>query len=373
MALLSDVPAEVTLAEASRANAVTQLPSLLGDGDRRKSSDSPCVSKTSTDTSELILPEVQDRARDTADTWRHDVKEVTDGNLMTTSGPTSIPVRLPRVDTPPQTRASTPSTASGACGDVVMGMGLDVEDAHQTEVHIGVERMFSGDSVPMPVQALRKVSDATFYKPEQTLIIFDWDDTLCPSTTCMARCGINRAVPLTDSAAVTALQDVASEAAALIQRASELAAKVVIVTNAGDGWVAGSCAAWMPELQDTLQSVEVCSARAKWEPSGVSSPTGWKAREFHNVIDRFYSRYQNQSWKNVVAVGDAPYEHEALERVVEKAPHCRSKSVRFVTQPSIEQLAFQIRVLRETLDSIVYHDGDLDIHIPTEFLPVELD
>jgi hypothetical protein len=208
---------------------------------------------------------------------------------------------------------------------------------------------------------VRALSDATFYRPEQTLIIFDWDDTLCPSSACMES-------EYTDDDLAYFMHDLTLAAAALLQRAKQLAAKVVIVTNAGDGWVDSCCAAWMPELEATLKDVEICSARARWEPSGVSSPTGWKAKEFHNVINRFYSRYENQSWKNILAVGDAPYEHEALMRVVEMAPHCRSKSVRFITTPSIDQLTHQLRALQETLQKVVTHDGDLDIQVPVESL-----
>jgi len=211
----------------------------------------------------------------------------------------------------------------------------------------------------------RALSDVTFHRPEQTLIIFDWDDTLCPSSACMAS-------EHTDEDLAYFLHELSREAVALLQKAKELAEKVVIVTNAGEGWVESCAAAWMPDLEPTLNDVEIASARARWEPSGVTSPTGWKAREFHNVIDRFYSRYENQSWKNILAVGDAPYEHEALMRVVEMAPHCRSKSVRFMITPSIDQLTFQIRALRETLEKVVTHDGDLDIQIPVDVLaPVE--
>mmetsp|Transcript_30540 Transcript_30540/g.76810 ORF Transcript_30540/g.76810 Transcript_30540/m.76810 type:complete len:423 (+) Transcript_30540:52-1320(+) len=265
---------------------------------------------------------------------------------------------------PPQ----TPGSCVGTVGSELSQAKFDVDGDVASHAP-----SCDGLSTPICSPMARKTSDVSYANPDQTLLLFDWDDTLCPSSFCMEHYGLVGAAPLPDEEFVPQLHDLSLEAKALLERASELSAQVVIVTNAGEGWVGSSCAAWMPELSGALGTVEVVSARARWEPSGISSPTGWKAREFHNVIDRFYSRYENQSWKNIVAVGDAPYEHEALQRVVDAAPphsaNCRSKSVRFVTKPSIEALALQIRKLRETLETVVNYDGNLDIQIKGELLP----
>lgn len=230
----------------------------------------------------------------------------------------------------------------------------------------------SSSGSPWPL-APRKGSDLAYCSPEQTLIIFDWDDTLCASTACMEANGHPNAAPVQDEVVARGLQDLARASKALIERAGELAARVAIVTNGGERWVQASCAAWLPELLPSLDNVEVVSARARWEPCGVSSPTGWKAKEFENVIDRFYSRYENQSWKNVVVVGDAVYEHDAMRRVLdaasaEVAAHCRPKSVRFLTKPSVSELIYEIASLRDELQAVVYHDGELDVTVSVEDL-----
>lgn len=218
-----------------------------------------------------------------------------------------------------------------------------------------------------------KSTDSTheFHQPCQTIIILDWDDTLCPSTAAMRQHGLS----VVGAPPSEELQEVfdahAVEAAAAIERARELASKVVIVTNAEEGWVDLSCRAWLPTLRDTLALCEVASARSTWEPQGVHSPAGWKAREFEAQIERFYSQYERQSWKNIVSVGDAPHEREALTRVAKFAPtsaKCRSKSVKLVLRPSIEQLTKELQMLRENLGEIVFHDGDLDLHFNLDSL-----
>lgn len=224
-----------------------------------------------------------------------------------------------------------------------------------------------------PLSCKSTDSSAEYHKPNQTIIIFDWDDTLCPSTTCMRHHGLSVLGAPPDGVVAQTLEELSREARALLEQAAELAEKVVVVTNAEEGWVDLSCKAWLPELQQTLTRCEVASARSTWEPRGIASPAGWKARTFEDVIDKFYSRYQHQSWKNIISVGDAPHEREALSRVVRWAPcgrgkRCRSKSVKFVLRPSIEQLTREIQMLRESLKEIVWHDDDLDLHFSAESL-----
>mmetsp|Transcript_119025 Transcript_119025/g.379592 ORF Transcript_119025/g.379592 Transcript_119025/m.379592 type:complete len:343 (-) Transcript_119025:151-1179(-) len=230
-------------------------------------------------------------------------------------------------------------------------------------------------------ESRRKVSDAGFCNPDQTLIIFDWDDTLCPSSMCMEGHGLLNALPpLEGSDLERQLHSFSRDVKTLIQSAGHYAAQVAIITNGGERWVEMSCQAWMPELVPELEEVWISSARANWEPRGVVSPTGWKTNEFRNVIDRFYSQYENQSWKNVICIGDAPYEHEALRRVVEdglgqQSTHCRTKCVKFLSKPSIRELGFQVRKLADNLDSVVYHDGDIniDFRIPFNFESIILE
>lgn len=227
----------------------------------------------------------------------------------------------------------------------------------------------------------RKMSDIAFCNPEQTLIIFDWDDTLCPSSACFEGYGLTGAVPPEKGSLLeSALFRLAVDVKAALERASSLAATVAIVTNGGEKWVELSAQAWMPDILPALCGTSVSSARARWEPQGVGSPTGWKTREFQELIDRFYSRYANQSWKNIICIGDAPYEHEALRRVVDdglgvQSTHCRTKSVKFLTKPTVDDVGYQLRKLTTFFENVVYHDGDLDIdfRIPFNFEAVVLE
>jgi hypothetical protein len=229
-----------------------------------------------------------------------------------------------------------------------------------------------------PLSCKSTGSAAEYHQPNQTIIIFDWDDTLCPSTTCMRHHGLSVVGERPTGQVLASLQDLTRQARELLEAALELAAEVVVVTNAEEGWIELSCKQWLPGLEEVLSSCQITSARSTWEPQGVASPAGWKTREFNDVIDRFYSQYPSQSWKNIISIGDAPHEREALSRVSKLAPQlvgsrCRSKSVKFVLRPTIEQLRREMQMLRSSLRDIVWHDDDLDLHFSAESLAEPLE
>mmetsp|Transcript_26774 Transcript_26774/g.58215 ORF Transcript_26774/g.58215 Transcript_26774/m.58215 type:complete len:311 (+) Transcript_26774:456-1388(+) len=233
------------------------------------------------------------------------------------------------------------------------------------------DRKISLDLTPLSCKSTN--SYVEYHQPNQTIIILDWDDTLCPSTTCMRHLGLSVLGDPPEGKVAQELDALAMEVGLLLDKASELAEKVVIVTNAEEGWIELACKAWLPSLLPHLERAEVVSARSTWEPKGVASPAGWKAKAFEDAVAQFYSRYAHQSWKNIISIGDAPHEREALSRVVRGAPiargkRCRSKSVKFILRPSIPQLKREIQLLCSSLREIVWHDDDLDLHFATELL-----
>jgi hypothetical protein len=268
-------------------------------------------------------------------------------------------------------------TENGAQDEVVTDDESDDEWVNIGMQHLDMEAPFY--VVPRPCALERSESNnsaasvAEYHAREETIIIFDWDDTLCPTTTCQESLASQGLTTFETGHLPQALDRLSRDAADLLVRASELAAKVVIITNASKGWIETCCEAWMPELLPTLRNIDLISARSIWEPLGVDSPTGWKEGCFETEIRKFYSRRRHQTWKNIIVVGDARYEHEALRRVVMRAPHrgneiCRSKSVKFAARPSVEALAHEIRMLNAGLGEIVMQDGNLNIGFTATWL-----
>merc|ERR1740121_2848063 len=120
---------------------------------------------------------------------------------------------------------------------------------------------------------------------EDTIFIFDWDDTVLPSTWVQGQ-----GLRLDSSSRVTDAQREELAEVARVAGETLAAAKqhgeVVLVTNAQRGWIELSCAKFLPTLLPLLESVKLLSARTAYESPEVSSPLEWKLRAFEAEIMR---------------------------------------------------------------------------------------
>jgi len=67
------------------------------------------------------------------------------------------------------------------------------------------------------------------------------------------------------------------------------------------------------------------SADAQPTANRTERLTVTKARVMSQVVTSFYSRYDMQSWKNVISIGDAFYEHAAVHDVIRNRPEYSSQ------------------------------------------------
>merc|ERR1711920_1171568 len=104
-------------------------------------------------------------------------------------------------------------------------------------------------------------------------------------------------------------------------------------------------------------------------------PQRWKEVAFEQEIGGFYSRYQHQSWKNVISIGDSVFERDAVKRVVPNRTftkkRCRTKTLKLFDDPGMEDLIAQVRVVRDILCSMVQYDGDVDIELGEDDLKAD--
>lgn len=200
---------------------------------------------------------------------------------------------------------------------------------------------------------------------EETLFIFDWDDTVLPST--WVQC---QGLRLDEGSELTGwqrqqLSEVAQITAETLRIAKKLGT-VVLVTNAERGWIELSCQKFMPTLYPSLENVKVLSARTTYESPDLMSPLEWKVRAFESEIRRIYGDEvvaEPERRKNVLSLGDSVHEREALLRVCAAFPNCRSKSLKFVERPDISQICKQHSLVAGCFNRIVNHDGNLDLCI----------
>lgn len=262
-------------------------------------------------------------------------------------------------------------------------------------------------------------SQAEYFKPEQTIILFDWDDTLCPSNWIREnRPALSFFKPCpTDEKYQRPLRELQKHVEATLRLALKMG-KVIIVTNAMEPWVETSCRNFLPALVPIVSQIQVIYARsvfdtmtceaARKSPARTSSPgralpgmysasgqnklgtsnsrlsqqvdemapQKWKEIAFEQEITGFYSRYARQSWKNVISIGDSIFERDAVRRVVVNRPSakkkCRTKTAKLLDEPEIDELVSQVRVIHDALGLMVQYDGNLDIEIDEEDLKLDL-
>jgi len=198
--------------------------------------------------------------------------------------------------------------------------------------------------------------------PEQTLLIFDWDDTILPSTWVQ-----KQGLRLDDASVVTEEQRVQlaamAECAIRTLQAAKRYGTIVLVTNAERGWIELSSRKFMPALCPLLESFKIISARAAHEKPGVTLPSMWKTLAFRTEVDSFYKTLNPESTKNVISFGDAMHERLAVFNVTRDMPNCLTKSLKFMVQPQLEQLQKEHELIFWCLRHIVSHDGTLDLEV----------
>jgi len=101
-------------------------------------------------------------------------------------------------------------------------------------------------------------------------------------------------------------------------------------------------------------------------------------RGFYRTVKRRSSdpsRPRGRSWKNVLSIGDSTAERFAVQDVVlgrvqrdrrGRWKECRCKVVKMKTEPTVEELTFQLLRLTDLLTALVQHDNDLDACLEDE-------
>merc|ERR1712190_396558 len=90
----------------------------------------------------------------------------------------------------------------------------------------------------------------------------------------------------------------------------------------------------------------------------------WKeAREF-------YSKYPEQTWKNILSFGDSEYEHDAAQdlgwrRKTPARERLRIKTIVTPTCPGIKALTNRLRIANAIMPAYINFDGNLDVDLNT--------
>ena len=189
------------------------------------------------------------------------------------------------------------------------------------------------------------------------LIILDWDDTLLPSSW-LSREGQRLDGEQVPVSVLSRLSTYESEAITLLETVLRVAHRVIIITNAEDGWVQRSSERYTPRLAAFLRHLHVISARSRFESSAPGNPLHWKMNAFAEVVDE-YVRFSG-STATVFSVGDSMIERDAVHLAASRHSLI-IKSIKLEEKPNPEYLAEELRVLHESIDHLLSHPHHLDL------------
>mmetsp|Transcript_109569 Transcript_109569/g.251254 ORF Transcript_109569/g.251254 Transcript_109569/m.251254 type:complete len:309 (+) Transcript_109569:33-959(+) len=220
----------------------------------------------------------------------------------------------------------------------------------------------------------------------QPLLIFDFDDTLFPTSWLVANQRSTAANCASCPRLVHRLEEVVVH---LLKLAAGLG-RVAIVTNAQQGMVKRSLEAWMPGAAALLAhlDVEVIYAQevyAQQQARAVSTKRScaWrlpkifrqnKIEEFETPVDHFtlckvvamdnllHRHFGSGPCAEVVCIGDSFEEIRAINRSMSRrilmgCEQHRIKTVKMMSQPTCSALMAQLSVLSQTLPALVRADA----------------
>lgn len=232
----------------------------------------------------------------------------------------------------------------------------------------------SGETIP---ETLSAENNRTFSRSE-TLILFDWDDTLLPSSWLSER-QLTLDPSCNPSEQEQAYLDAIANTVCSLLVAAVHCGRVVVVTNAESGWVDLSAAKFMPTVLETLNlwHISVISARSEFESVHLQHPVQWKVEAFRHLLllaypmdsendrSKIRRRIDNRSRRNVVSFGDSDSERIALIRCVKSEPGQNSlyKSLKLCEHPTPTILQRQLQLVQRLMPMIIHHSGNLDLRV----------
>jgi len=211
-------------------------------------------------------------------------------------------------------------------------------------------------------QYLSKISAAKAWVPQahdrpshQTVIIFDWDDTLLYTSYVRHLHLQGRRIPKDVKSYLKRIEETSYQ---LLETALRLG-HTFIITNAIAGWVEESAAHFMPSLIPILQKAQIISARSTQEASCDGDVAQWKMKAFLEMGQEF----DTDILTNLVSIGDSDFEMDAANVLGKQFSNIFIKTIKLKERPSPQEHASELGALAPKLQNIIEKACDLRVRV----------
>ena len=196
-------------------------------------------------------------------------------------------------------------------------------------------------------------------KKHNCIIIFDWDDTLLPTSFLTKGGNFYEEMELSPSEQkkMNEIQDLVLE---LLTETTEKGT-VYIITNAGKGWVEYSANKFYPKIIPVLDKVKIVivSARGEYEDIYPGNSRQWKIEAFLMIPNTVNISIVT----NIICLGDSLFEMEAGRILASRFTEAFIKTIKFRETPKLDELIKQLKLVCKQFNSIYSSIKNLTIRV----------
>lgn len=209
---------------------------------------------------------------------------------------------------------------------------------------------------------------------KSNVIIYDWDDTLFPTTVITSNKYNNFSSEVSQvSYLISNIDNIKSEIKhldILIQKLLEKSSKLgytIIITNATRSWIRETASKYYPNTFQYMMNnnIPVISAREYSNNNNINNMNEWKNATFKYFLTTFINKNSNIS--NIISIGDSLFEKNALNNfgyhINRHQKQVNIKTVKYINNPNVQNVLKENILLYKNIDKIVLKDGNSDIYL----------
>jgi len=197
-------------------------------------------------------------------------------------------------------------------------------------------------------------------KAHNSIIIFDWDDTLL----CTTYLKISGIIDIEDDK-LSISSDVKEKLNNLDKTVTQILTEAInlsdtyIITNSEPGWVEYSAKRFYPETFKLLSSIKIVSARGEFEKRFPGDNKQWKVQAFLDMLKTVNINLVT----NLICLGDSSIEMEAAHILASKFSQAFIKTVKFKESPKPSELNKQLKMVKDQFSKIYTTVKNLSIRV----------
>lgn len=205
-----------------------------------------------------------------------------------------------------------------------------------------------------------KFIDYKLKRDYNSLILFDWDDTLfCASYLTKKKILLNnKNIDDLGEKFKDKINNVQQKVINILKLSIEHG-DTYIITNATKCWVEFSCSLIYPRVVDYLSKINIISARDNYEHIFPNEPKKWKLQTFLDLT----RRYDNNRVANIICIGDSEEEAEAAMEMGTLFREAYLKIIKFREDPKPEHIAKQLSLVEGQFKVLHSSVRNISIHV----------